>query len=381
MRLETPVIYFYPPEGSTEPISVDVDVKFRRGWVTEYFPKAKVDAPGLHTGDFQFGEIEQSTVGRVTWNNVQVGAEGNLPKTDEHVWLAPRNTQAANLVVGNEAEKYLFYRGVGDLPAPIRVTTDRKSNELKLFQNITKHVDLPSDAVEVPMWLVHVREDGTGAYRTLPKAALGKGDEEIGTTSSEFSEADYSPDGIEQLKKKMHDALVEDGLFADEATAMLDTWQRAYFVSGGLRVFYLVPRFWTDHYLPLTLSKPAKIERVMIGRIELITDQQRDLLTKMASMKIGDGKWVRQIKKTEQSDKFFAGRMDFGDLGVDIPEAYQAYLALGRFRNALIIDQHRQTRSANLKRFIDVYRLKPFQVAERKESETVARAERRPKSE
>src|SRR5262245_19710771 len=35
MRLETPVIYFYPPQGILEAMTVDVHVRFRGGWLTE----------------------------------------------------------------------------------------------------------------------------------------------------------------------------------------------------------------------------------------------------------------------------------------------------------------------------------------------------------
>ena len=67
----------------------------------------------------------------------------------------------------------------------------------------------------------------------------------------------------------MRGTLVADGLFDDEAQAMLNTWNRAYFEKHGLRVFFSVPRAWTDHRMPLALSVPADITRVMVGRIEL----------------------------------------------------------------------------------------------------------------
>src|SRR5688572_2350117 len=34
VRLETPVIYFYPPKSQRGPMQVDVDVLFRGGWLT-----------------------------------------------------------------------------------------------------------------------------------------------------------------------------------------------------------------------------------------------------------------------------------------------------------------------------------------------------------
>jgi hypothetical protein len=35
-------------------------------------------------------------------------------------------------------------------------------------------------------------------------------------------------------------------------------------------VFYIVPRAWTDHFLPLKLSVPAEITRVIVGRIDIL---------------------------------------------------------------------------------------------------------------
>jgi hypothetical protein len=35
-------------------------------------------------------------------------------------------------------------------------------------------------------------------------------------------------------------------------------------------VFYLVPREWTDYFLPLELSVPADVTRVIVGRIDLV---------------------------------------------------------------------------------------------------------------
>jgi hypothetical protein len=42
MRLETPVIYFHPSAGTPLPRRLDVDVAFRGGWLTEFYPEAQV---------------------------------------------------------------------------------------------------------------------------------------------------------------------------------------------------------------------------------------------------------------------------------------------------------------------------------------------------
>ena len=80
----------------------------------------------------------------------------------------------------------------------------------------------------------------------------------------------------------MHKALVKDGLFADEAAAMLETWKQSYFQSSGKRIFYIMPRAWTDRVMPLRIHSSAHqeidLERSMVGRIELMTERHQALL-------------------------------------------------------------------------------------------------------
>src|SRR5579864_9395072 len=42
MRLETPVIYFHPPANLRRPLYASLQVDFRGGWLTEYYPAAQV---------------------------------------------------------------------------------------------------------------------------------------------------------------------------------------------------------------------------------------------------------------------------------------------------------------------------------------------------
>ena len=45
---------------------------------------------------------------------------------------------------------------------------------------------------------------------------------------------------------------------------------------------------------------------------------------------------------------------------ISVPATYQAYLDLGRFRNALILDQAKCRPTVGLTNFIATYRLQPF---------------------
>jgi hypothetical protein len=362
MRLETPVIYFYPPPSALEPVEVDVNVRFRGGWLTEFYPRAKVDGLGVKNGAFQFGELTPQTIAGLRWERVRVGVEGPFPETDEHVWLAPRKVASAPITMpSGESEKYLFYRGVGNLRAPLRVVTDRQQDQLSVAANFDEVLSNGQYADISALWLVHIKADGTTAFRRLdPIRVSADPKQEVARFGRSFAPSEFAPRNLDRLRDDMLGELVRDGLFSDEAAALLSTWERAYFKSPGLRLFFLVPRSWTDYYLPLELSVRSDVERVMVGRIELVTDEQRALLARLASMTIASAKWVDNIPKSEAREKFFAGRSNFGDLGVSIPPDFQAYLALGRFRNALVAAEERQRPTPSLTRFIDQYGLHPY---------------------
>jgi hypothetical protein len=364
LRLETPVIYFYPPAGQREPLRIDVSVRFRGGWLTEFYPEAHAETARLKSGGFDFSSLTEASTSSLAWNDLQVGTDGVGPKTDEHVWLAPRKVQAANVTnAEGDSERYLFYRGVGHLHAPLRADLDRNSGQITLRANFSE-VLTGQDKARIPqLWLVEVKHDGSSAFRTLDGGdATADASAKLASASYRFEPGEFSPANRQRLEAQIHAALVADGLFPDEATALLSTWQRAYFTSPGLRVFYLVPRVWTDHYLPLSLSRDATLDRVMMGRLELIGDEQRSLLDRLSKTANSDGKWVDLIPDSPARERFMSGHSDFGDLGVPIPDDYQIYLRLGRFRNALVAHQERIAPTPNLSKFIDTYALHPFRI-------------------
>jgi len=365
MRLETPVIYFYPPQNQNGRLTLDVNVRFQGGWLTEFYPYAEASAPGLDSDRFEFEKLNRSTVGSLTWRDLQVGTDGKGPQTSEPVWLAPRAVASTNVSTPDgEHEKFLFYRGVANQRSPLRVKTDREKHELRILGNFDEVLKEDQKVPLPAVWLLSVRKDGSIAYRTVKaKDVSGRNRRILARVSSKFEESDYSKEKLDQVKSQMHAALMADGLYADEATALLSTWQRAYFISPGLRLFYLVPRQWTDHYLQLTLSRDADVRRVMMGRIELISEEQRSLLAKLAKMPVSDGSWVDRIPEGPAKDQLLSGHSNFGDLGVPIPPDYQAYLELGRFRNVLVVAAERAHPTETLTKFINTYGLHPYRAA------------------
>ncbi|MFO0914236.1 MAG: hypothetical protein U0795_14850 [Pirellulales bacterium] len=384
MRLETPIIYFHLPPTAPRPLAVDIDVAFRGGWLTEFFPNARPDAPGLDQGAFEFGALTPSTIGRLSWHDLQVGtpqggnaqggnaqggnaqsgSPGEPPATDWPVWTIPRQVAADRVSTRDgEHEHYVFYRGVANQRAPLRTTLDRADHRLQLFANFDEVLSPDQTASIDHLWLVDIRGQDQVAFRRLDGVTVSADPAQpIAQTDSQFAPAEFGPQRLGELKQQMHRALVEDGLFDDEATALLDTWQRAYFQSPGLRLFFLVPQAWTDHYLPLsiTTSAPIRLDRVMVARLELKSDRQAELLAELARTPVSDASWLERIPDSDARNKFFAGRIDFGDLGVEIPADYRLYLELGRFRNALVSAEEHQRPNPNWTSFINTYQLHPY---------------------
>lgn len=360
MRLETPVIYFHPHPGAKLPRKIDVQATFRGGWLTQFYPQADFATPGYAPGKFDFRKLTPATESTLTWRELQIGTQDPGPETTDPVWLSPRKVHALDVTNRDgESERYLFYRGVAQLRAPLRIELGRDKRQLTFYGNFAGVLkDRPTTLGDV--WLVRVNERGQCAYRRLDALEVDGRDDVPRLTTSYRFEATSGTDQKSDLEREMHAALVKDGLHADEATALLTTWQRAYFASPGLRVFYLVPRAWTDHYLPLTITGNPATVRTMVGRIELIGDELRERLTRLSRTAPSSQKWLTQMPESPAKDAFFEGRSFHGDLGVEIPADYKLYLSLGRFRNALVTAEEARTKSTNLRAFVENYGLQPF---------------------
>lgn len=74
-------------------------------------------------------------------------------------------------------------------------------------------------------------------------------------------------------------ALVNAGLYRDEATAMLNTWKESYFEHAGLKVFWIAPHYFVEEILPITITpEPDELNRVIVGRSEVLTPEFEQLM-------------------------------------------------------------------------------------------------------
>ena len=264
MRLETPVIYFHLARGAPIPGPFDVSVNFRGGVLNEFYPNAAASANG-----WDGVKLSDGVASSLIWKGLTLREHATLKSTTSRVWLAPRAVAATPVTTPDgEAEQYLFYRGMANLPSVVQTElTDRE-----LILRAPAHMPwLTAPSAQLgAAWIVDIRPDKSAAFRTTDAMTLSRGgDGRVLARVPAFSSNDYSPTALGRLRESMYRALVARGLFPDEAAAMLETWKESYFAQPGLRVFYLVPDAWTSYYLPLSISTPHTLTRVLVGRIDI----------------------------------------------------------------------------------------------------------------
>jgi hypothetical protein len=313
IRMETPVLYFYSPRETT----VSVHVTFSKGFITEWYPRASVPAIDMRS---DFSLKQKRTEGAITWNNVHIqpGDSTDFPTdTAASHYYAARETSAAPLTldtpIGPQRERFLFYRGVSAIQPPltatiakdrtillqngappsapandtmscgdnpksaVRQTSVLRGSELQLRHTViatnglqplkTPNSSLPSghksqssEPDEIPAVILFERRGANLGYRVL------------GPLQDQASLNPPPLDGsLGSLSSDLEGMLVSQGLFADEAHAMLETWRDSWFEEGS-RVIYILPRRFIDSVLPLIIHPaPEQATRVFVGRLELVT--------------------------------------------------------------------------------------------------------------
>lgn len=278
-RMETPVIYFY----SDKERKVDVTVKFPQGRITEWFPQVQ-----KLTGSLADRQIAQQN--GVRWANVHVLPRSEnkalnllpLDKSGSHYYAA-RETEANVLKVQPpegrpEYDKFLFYRGVANFTAPLRVTMSTSEDLLTLENTGTEPLE--------HLYVLQVQK-GTGKYVYLKRLQPGAKEAvplQPGRNLLSLTELQ------ERISAEMADSLASKGLYVPEAKAMVETWRDSWFGEEGVRVFYTLPRGWTEKTLPLEITpQPTEVVRVFVGRAEVIPPSKEwELLKQIVRFTDGD---------------------------------------------------------------------------------------------
>lgn len=267
-KMETPVIYFHTDVQRR----VSVDVTFVHGLLTQFYPVPDVIQaplePNWRTVDL--GKVEQSTA---MWNLDLIpfgeAAPAEIPPVAaDQPWSFARQVRAAyvrgveepGIERALEAEHYVFYRGLGAFTLPVAVRAEAGGRAI--FGNDTAHA--------IPFGVaMQMTQDG-GRFQVLGSVgAAARAQIELGALPLRDTDLVARQVGAVVLR-----ALLDAGLFLDEARAMVATWARQWFRSPGTRVIYLLPRAEVDRVLPLTIRpEPDAMVRVLVGRLEYVTPE------------------------------------------------------------------------------------------------------------
>jgi hypothetical protein len=231
-------------------------VRFAKGLVTEWFPHATWVRPS----DSHPFLLDAKTTGSIAWHAVTItpATNGSLPRESatSHYYAA-RETSASLLSVktpaGEQHERFLFYRGVAAFSPPLsaKVLPD---GQLQMQNN------MQTNAGAIPTLILFERRGDKLGYRVIPSLEARATWNTPSTSGT-----------LDSLHNDFADILVAQGLFRDEAQAMLETWRDSWFEEGS-RLFYIVPRPFVDAVLPLSIHPaPSQLTRVFVGRIELVT--------------------------------------------------------------------------------------------------------------
>ena len=301
VRMETPVIYFYAPRQ----VSVNVDVSFHDGLMTEWYPRAASDGDAFGTSAWE---------GRLTWSRVLVSPDGSAAfPTDSRQshYYAARDTDAAPLLSGSQQERFLFYRGVGRFAAPVNATLADDGSA-----TAWSPVGVPLGDV-----ILFSNRGGTIAFShqrvTTARAVLAR---------------PAVDDDVTALRRELARILVANGLYRKEAEAMVATWADSWF-EPVTRMIYVAPRRTVDGILPLTITPaPSQVERVFVGRLELVTADTRQavrraLLASDGATLAGYGRFLlpigtRAIEDSSAAEQsLLAGRLDAASRQLNMPQS------------------------------------------------------------
>jgi hypothetical protein len=290
VRMETPVIYFYPDA----PMDVKVDVNFPEGQITEFFPKAQTGP----TGASWQGRLMPVTPESLKTVPDATGPQGRhyaAARAVPEAWLyrnavpmapfkpAPGPSPSAHPMIEllpppqikNESvsgtDHFIFYRGAGNR-VPMNLSAITKDDHTFTLRNRQKET--------VPVLFVLRVADRKSTWKRVDNLQQWNPLQEHQIVQVSLPDtSEPLATSTAQLKTEMLSALEKEGLTKSEAAAMVATWDNLWFEEPGTRVLAVLPQPWVDTALPLQITpKPDSLERVFVARLELISNVQQNAL-------------------------------------------------------------------------------------------------------
>jgi hypothetical protein len=297
VRMETPVLYFYPEKE----MDISVSVSFAYGKISERFPaslpnpalleslaqtppfaislaadtQAVTDAQAiLHDGAYWSGKLlppDHSDAQLIP--AVPTSHRGDNYAAARHVpeaWIFRSHTpviKTENQPDIHPVEKFIFYRGLGESRPLVRAS---------MSDSTTFHFTNDSEAESSFQIALQVTGD-RATYIKMPSVPrIDKKlspEKQITSVSAQLPKETISlAQADKELSALFLAELTARGLTDAEAKAMIATWNHTWFAEPGTRVFTIVDRAWLDQVLPLEIKPtPKNIERVFVARLEIVS--------------------------------------------------------------------------------------------------------------
>jgi hypothetical protein len=259
--METPVLYFYAPREQT----VSVQVRFAKGVITEWYPRASRIEPGKdifngipYQNDYMLSQ-KNTPDGGIAWDSVTLAPNlrPDFPNDNRasHYYAARQTTSTPLRVrtsAGEQQEKFLFYRGVAAFPVPIAANVSDQSS-----------VRVENRTDELSSVLLFERCGAKMGYRIAGPIS--------GNATALSIESPELTGTMDSLAQDLEGILISQGLYQNEAHAMVETWRDSWFEEGS-RLLYIVPEKFVNSVLSLKITPaPEQTVRVFVGRLELMT--------------------------------------------------------------------------------------------------------------
>jgi len=269
--MEKPIIYFYTKQER----HATVDVSVPKGIITQWWPPVTHYYPYV-----QNGKIPELKNGSVNWRylTIKPDYQGKLANVNNHPWWPiARETDSATVISSdNTAEKFLFYRGIGDYQPALKgdFTNGSWSFNAKGNQKFS-HV-------------MAINVDDKGQVTINHYNILNLDQKTEPTVVS-------SPAAAVAILEK---ALLEKGLYEKEAKGMMKIWKDSFFKTSGSRFMYFMEDEALEQMLPLYINpKPTEQKRVMLVRVELLSKaRENEIRTLVNQLSFSDKRYKKATR-------------------------------------------------------------------------------------
>lgn len=273
-------LYLY----STTVPKVSIDIGFPNGIMHQWYPQRNGGESWSSSQEINFSKEYN---GLISWDNILLLPADNSEAFSKELgtWQAFRNTKSNKLKAKDEVEKFLFYNAVGKLD--VLLSFQFKSDKELLIEN-------KSDKNIPYLFVYEKNDDGGNVWWTgsLDK----KGSKTCTTTISSIS---YVNAKAEEFGK----ALIKEGLYSEEAEAILKSFEHNWLKKNGFRVFYIFPKEDMDDILPTNISPRATdYQRVFIGKCEILMPGFEQQIVKAHQ--------DNYFEEEYQNDAYFAGMLE-----------------------------------------------------------------------